>query len=180
MRHTPRGYICWLLLKGGNSVGDSRRALVFADWVLRQFPRAKRVADIAGGSGELATWLTRCGYEVTTFDLRPTRKLPCRAVRCDVSDLHFKPGQFDLVVGMHPDGATWHVIRLASEAGVPFAVVPCCAIPPPGMKWYGRWPQWLATQAGQFGFETWTTELHMGGEHTVIKGWPSKQGGKVA
>lgn len=38
-------------------------------------------------------------------------------------------GSCSLVIGLHPDEATEHIVDYALEAGVPFAVVPCCVFP---------------------------------------------------
>jgi hypothetical protein len=37
--------------------------------------------------------------------------------------------RFSLVIGLHPDEATEPIVGFALEAGLPFAVVPCCVFP---------------------------------------------------
>jgi hypothetical protein len=36
---------------------------------------------------------------------------------------------FSLVIGLHPDEATEPIVDYALEAGLPFAVMPCCVFP---------------------------------------------------
>jgi hypothetical protein len=134
------------------------------------------LADIAGGTGELSLWLQRVGYEPTLYDLRRKLKLG-RARKLtyivnDVSRLHFKPRQYDAIVGMHPDGATWHVLRLAEESKCPFAVIPCCVYPPQGKVVGGDWMEWLSQEAESMGFDVRVDQLHMDGKNLVLKGWP--------
>lgn len=158
------------------AVSDRHRAAIFATWIEKQFPPRKhsRVADVAGGTGELSLWLARIGYEPMVYDRRKGKRLKgVSRVRCDVADLRFAPGQHDVVVGMHPDIATWHVIRLAFEARCPFAVVPCCAVCPEHKKRPAgqTWTSWLGSEAYKFGFRTWWGTLDMRGMNKVLKGW---------
>jgi len=119
-------------------MGDPNRHHTLAAEILRQFPPAQfpRVADVAGGQGRLSLLLAAAGYSPTVFDLRAT-DLPKRE-RKDVRigkrpgfarlQRRFDPGQdardFDLVVGLHPDGATEAIVHAADYAAV--LCVPCC------------------------------------------------------
>jgi len=61
---------------------------------------------------------------VTTFDQRHKHVEVRYALRPFTLD---EPCECDLVVGMHPDGATRLIIEYAARHSLPFAVVPCCS-----------------------------------------------------
>lgn len=119
-------------------MGDPNRHHVLAAEILRRFPPTHfpRVADVAGGQGRLSLLLAAAGYSPVVFDPRAT-DLPKRE-RKDVRfgrrpgfarlQRRFDPNQdardFDLVVGLHPDGATEAIVHAAAHAAV--LVVPCC------------------------------------------------------
>lgn len=111
-------------------MGDPRRHLVFAEFISSLWPdRSLRIADVAGGHGATNAALYQLGYRnVVTFDKR-TKRWTTRP--------HYRYGifreedaaDFDLLVGMHPDGATDVILKSAVENEIPAAVVPCCQIP---------------------------------------------------
>ncbi len=154
-------------------MGDERRFIVFAEWIEKQFSlyRHKNVADIAGGQGTLSIWLKRIGYNTTLYELRKKTNKKVKKIKQDVSTLHFEPYQYNLIVGLHPDKATWHIIRLAKESKCPFAIVPCCVEPPKGKKPYKNWMKWLNYEAHSMGFNTYVTQLNFRGKNEVLKGW---------
>lgn len=111
-------------------MGDPRRADAFADFIARNWPDpALRIADVAGGKGMLNAALFRRGFRnVLTVDTRHK----CASGRTMYRYGRFTldtAGDFDLVVGMHPDEATDVLMAWAIIHRVPFAVVPCCARP---------------------------------------------------
>lgn len=148
-------------------MADKRRFEIFARFLTERFD-APRIFDVAGGQGKLNEALSALGREVTTFDLRHKR-LPVRyAERIFTLD---EPCECDLVVGMHPDGATRVIIEYAARHRVPFAVVPCCS--DNGMP-YNPWRRHLADLARELGFPiVEEVELPMDGRARVLIGRPS-------
>ena len=147
-------------------MADPRRFTLFAHFCAERFPDARRVFDVAGGMGRLNEELTRLGREVTTFDSRHKR-LKVRFV-----ERHFsadEEGECDLVVGLHPDGATRVILEFAGRRRVPFAVVPCCS--DNGMS-YRPWMRHLAELARTLGMDVEEAALPMPGRARVIAGLP--------
>lgn len=103
--------------------GDPARFDVVAEFVAARFPRARYVADVAGGQGMLARRLAkRHGYSCEVIDPRgwalkgvPNRAEPYAAGMADY---------YDLIVGLHPDEALRPVVDSARVR--PVLVVPCC------------------------------------------------------
>ncbi|ATB31898.1 hypothetical protein [Melittangium boletus] len=145
-------------------MADKRRFDLFAQFLVERFA-ASRVFDIAGGQGRLNQALSQRGCTVTTFDLRHKR-LPVRyAERLFTLD---EPCECDLLVGMHPDGATRVIIEYAAKHRLPFAVVPCCS--DNGMP-YNPWRRHLAELARGLGFPLVEEHvLPMEGRATVVLG----------
>jgi hypothetical protein len=147
-------------------VADKRRFDLFAELLVARFPTARRVFDVAGGMGKLNEALTRRGLEVTTFDRRH-KHLPVRFAERDFT--LDEPCECDLVVGMHPDGATRVIIEYAARHRVPFAVVPCCS---DNSMPYKPWMRHLAELAGASGLTAEEAELPMDGRARVLLGAP--------
>lgn len=82
-----------------------------------------------------------------TFDKRWKRAEVKYAERLFTLD---EPCDCDLLVGMHPDGATRVIVEYAARHGRPFAVVPCCS--DNGMS-YKPWMRHLAQRGGDLGLE---------------------------
>lgn len=147
-------------------MADKRRFDLFAELLRAKFPSATRVFDVAGGMGKLNEALTSRGCEVTTFDTRHKR-LPVRfAERQFTLD---EPCACELVVGMHPDGATRVIVEYAAKFEVPFAIVPCCS---DNSMPYKPWMRHLAQLARDSGFTVEEHELPMEGRAKVIVGSP--------
>jgi hypothetical protein len=145
-------------------MADKRRFELFAQFIADRFP-APRVFDIAGGQGRLNEALTKLGRAVTTFDLRH-KHLPVRFTQ-RVFTLE-EPCEADLLVGMHPDGATRVIVEYAAIHRVPFAVVPCCS---DNSMPYNPWMRHLAELARARGFPTVEEHsLPMEGRARVILG----------
>ncbi len=145
-------------------MADKRRFELFAQFISERFS-ASRIFDIAGGQGRLNEALTKLGHTVTTFDLRH-KHLPVRfAQRAFTLE---EPCEADLLVGMHPDGATRIIIEYAALHRLPFAVVPCCS---DNSMPYNPWMRYLAGLARERGFITVEEHsLHMEGRARVILG----------
>jgi sugar phosphate isomerase/epimerase len=147
-------------------MGDKRRFELFADLISRTFPGAARVFDVAGGMGKLNLALTARGCDVTTFDKRWKRESVRYAERLFTLA---EPCTCDVVVGMHPDGATRIVVEYAAHHRVPFAIVPCCS--DNGMP-YKPWVRHLAELGAQLGLDVAEVALPMEGRARVLLGRP--------
>ena len=75
----------------------------------------------------------------------------------------------ELVVGMHPDGATRVIIEYAAKHHIPFAVVPCCS---DNSMPYKPWMRHLAELAKERGMKVEEVELPMAGRARVLVGIP--------
>ncbi|MBL9077859.1 MAG: hypothetical protein JNL08_10165 [Planctomycetes bacterium] len=147
-------------------MGDRRRFELFADFVVRRFPAARTVFDIAGGMGRLNSELSARGRDVTTFDRRWKRAEVRYAERLFTLD---EPCACDLLVGMHPDGATRVIVEYAARYARPFAIVPCCS--DNGMS-YKPWLRHLAELARERGLDVDEASLPMTGRARVLVGQP--------
>ena len=97
-------------------MGDSARFIVTAEFILRNYPRAKSILCVADGKGDLAKILNKEGKNAQIIDpvyngLYFSRdfKHPC-----------------DLVVGLHPDEATGEIVIYGERMKIPYLIVPCC------------------------------------------------------
>lgn len=144
-------------------MADKARFQLFARWLTDTFD-ATSVFDVAGGQGRLNEELTELGRQCTTFDLRH-KHLPVRYERrlftLDV------PCEAELVVGMHPDGATRVIIEYAAHHRIPFAVVPCCS---DNSMPYNPWRRYLGELGRELGFDVAEHQLPMRGRATVVWG----------
>ncbi|RKG92562.1 hypothetical protein [Corallococcus terminator] len=148
-------------------MADKRRFDLFADLLVTRFPQATRVYDVAGGMGKLNEALTQRGRTVTTFDLRH-KHLPVQYAQRPFT--LEEPCEAELVVGMHPDGATRIIIEYAARHGLGFAVVPCCS--DNGMP-YKPWMRHLAEVARDAGLTAVEeVALPMDGRARVLLGAP--------
>lgn len=148
------------------AVADKRRFDLFADLVTRTFPGARRAFDIAGGMGKLNEALTARGLDVLTFDKRWKHADVKYAQRLFTLD---EPCTCDVLVGMHPDGATRIIVEYAARHARPFAIVPCCS--DNGMP-YKPWMRHLCELGREHGMEVVEDELPMQGRARVIVGKP--------
>ncbi len=147
-------------------MADKRRFDQFADFLIQEFPLARRVFDVAGGMGKLNEALTARGRDCLTFDLRH------KHLDVPFAEREFRltePCQADLVVGMHADGATRIIIEYAAAHGIAFAVVPCCS---DNSMPYRPWMRHLTELAQSLGLRTREVSLPMEGRARVIVGGP--------
>jgi hypothetical protein len=147
-------------------VADKRRFDLFADLVTRHFPGCRHAFDIAGGQGKLNAALTARGLDVLTFDKRWKHDDVNYAQRLFTLD---EPCGCDLLVGMHPDGATRVIVEYAARHRRPFAIVPCCS--DNGMS-YKPWMRHLAELGQQLGLDVAEESLPMQGRARVLVGKP--------
>jgi len=158
-------------------MGDDRRFEVLADFVQRKFPPPLKVADVAGGQGNLSFILTQKGYDCTVIDPRKTnlskkerqlsnRKGICfRRVRSKFcSDM---AQGFDLIIGLHPDQATEEICHAAKFR--PTIIVPCCKYWE-GIESHGSasLPDTIRKFLRQGGIDWWETLLAMSGKNLVF------------
>jgi hypothetical protein len=146
------------------AMADLRRFSVFAQFLAERF-EARRIFDVAGGMGKLNEALTARGAQVVTFDRRH------RHLNVSYVEAAFtlnEPCHADLVVGLHPDGATRVIIEYAGLHRIAFAVVPCCS--DNGMS-YKPWMRHLTELARAQGFdEVGEQVLPIGGRARVLYG----------
>jgi hypothetical protein len=104
--------------------GDPTRFQVIADYIADRYWRDVRyIADVAGGQGMLARILSKqYNYDCEVID---PRAWVLRGVTHQASA--FDPAfstYYDLIVGLHPDGALREVAQAALSR--PVVLVPCC------------------------------------------------------
>jgi len=158
-------------------MGDSRRFSAFADLIERNFAPTLAVADIAGGKGHLQAKLRKRGFgNVVSWDRRPKYAGPRRCYHFGLFDFRSAPRGYDLVVGMHPDEATDHIVMYAAKHRIPFAVCPCC-VKPSATRYegyrYEHWLQHLASLAEAARFRVTEAGLPISGRSAVLIGWPA-------
>lgn len=145
-------------------MADKRRFELFAGFLRERFPKARRVYDVAGGMGRLNQELAKTGFEAMTFDVRVKRlPVPFAQRRLTLEE----PCACDLVVGMHPDGATSVIVAYAARHRVPFSIVPCCS--DNGMS-YKPWMRHLAELGTSSGYSVEESSLPMPGRSRVLTG----------
>ena len=158
-------------------MGDARRFDLFAGLVSAKFnDRSLKIADIAGGKGYLRAALHERGYRnITTWDKRKEMAKGRPGTKWGYF-LHDTPEHYDLVLGMHPDGATDHIIKYATKHSIPFIICPCCIVPSAITYWgeysFGAWESHLVKLAKDDGFNVSEMRLKMAGRNMVIIGNP--------
>jgi hypothetical protein len=148
-------------------VSDKRRFSLFAAHLKEAFPSARRVYDVAGGMGALNAALGELGIAALTFDARRKRLPVAFAERRFTLE---EPCACDLIVGLHPDGATRLIIEYAAKHRIPFSVVPCCS---DNGTPYKTWMKQLAEAAAAAGFAVSESRLEMEGRARVLTGAPN-------
>ncbi|MFH1849156.1 MAG: methyltransferase domain-containing protein [archaeon] len=104
-------------------MGDYNRFRAMAAYICDHFTPPMRVADVGGGKGHLNEILTAEGFAAVTidpsFDCPELAGIPARysaGMACE----------YDLIVGLHPDGATQEIVHSARTR--PVVIVPCCNV----------------------------------------------------
>lgn len=164
-------------------MGDKRRFNLFADLIVKHFPPAyyHNIADVAAGKGHLQLALRERGYKnVISFDKRK-RKFRVRKAGIK-QDYHYRwfdsrvKQNFDLIVALHPDEATDHVIVEAGKGRIPFVLCPCCVKPDAVTYWgsykFEEWVNHLKRLALKDNFEIQEIYLKMQGRNLVLIGKP--------
>lgn len=145
-------------------MGDNNRAKVFVDFIERNYPvdRFKRVLDVAGGAGLVSLELIKRGYDPIVID-------PKRFRHSKVSRMHRRfeaemAKDADLVVAMHPDGATQEATRAARYA--PSVIVPCCNYWP---GHHGDVAEAVRQVLGEINGSYYEDELPISGKNLVLR-----------
>jgi hypothetical protein len=104
--------------------GDETRFEIVAEYIHRRFGSSVTyIADVAGGQGLLSRILNKkYNYQAEVVDPRGYALKGVPSKQCMYSpDM---AGYYDLIVGLHPDGATRAVAE--SAATRPVLLIPCC------------------------------------------------------
>lgn len=120
----------------GSQQDKALRHVKFLDWILGTFSESSLklgdgVLDVGGGKGDVCRALSARGIRCTLVD--PREKHPAdepferRVQMFDHETFEARP--YSLVIGMHADQGTEHVVRYALKHNLSFAVVPCCVFP---------------------------------------------------
>lgn len=157
-------------------MGDKRRFELFADLIVAQIPAGARIADVAAGQGQLTFALRRRGFSrIVPFEPEPRRG--GQVVRTGMLVRRFTPADaagFDVLLGMHPDGATEALILGAAAHGATVFVVPCCTINATTVRGgtldYEGWVRHLRLLGEHRGLELQETDLPMSGRKLVLWG----------
>ena len=159
-------------------MGDPRRFDLFSDFVAKKFCCDVPVVEVASGNGKLHGALRRRGFsDLVGFDKRHRNAGPRRIFRYGHFNCHNAERGYGLVVGMHPDQGTDHIIGYAGKHRVPFAVCPCCVLPsafPYQGYRYEHWIDHLVKLAEGFKMRVEVSNLPMTGRNIVIAGWPER------
>lgn len=161
-------------------MGDSRRFDLFADLIAKGFPDLSiRIADVAAGKGHLKAALYRHGYRsVTAWDRRRQLAKARSGQKYELFDFRYAPRDYRLVVGMHPDEASDHIILYAVRHKVPFAICPCCvkpsAAPFDGPANFTQWFRHLRRLAEIGNMTVEDHHLKMDGKNAVLIGRPRR------
>ena len=159
-------------------MADNQRNRIFAEFLRRQFSNhPKSILDVACGDGRLTVALSKVFSfsEVVGVDPKPGGNKGKAKFLRGLFPERVKVEQYDLIVGMHPDGATWPIVEESCKRRIPFAVVPCCLkhVPPsfPGGNIY-RWVKYIITYAEACNMRVTSTTLSMRGANQVVLGIP--------
>lgn len=160
-------------------MGDTKRFRLFAEAVEHHFPeRNAQIADVASGKGQLQAALRQTGYRsIVSWDKRPRNAKTRHGYHYGLFDYRSAPRDYELVIGMHPDEGTDHIIQYACKHRTPFIVCPCC-VKPSASKFqdigYEGWMRHLIglAEAGRMAVEV--LALPMEGRKDVIIGRPRR------
>lgn len=137
-------------------MGDHRRFEEITKFVQRNYKSRLNILDVAGGCGELSILLSRIGNTTTIVDpciwLSKKDKLQynIKTIKSKFN-MSFDISEYDLVIGLHPDGATEYIIKQCVQCDKSFVVVPCCIIPQfTKMKYdFNSWLKYLKSMSSR-------------------------------
>jgi hypothetical protein len=162
-------------------VGDKRRFDLFARFIAFKIPVSMRadlrVADVAAGRGYLSFALREHGFRrIVPFEPFPRRCGQVYRLNIQVREFNSKLAEgFDLLVGMHPDGATDCILDGAAKFGAMAIISPCCIRPNAWVYWGDKlshkdWQAHLKKEAMRRGLELQEDRLPMTGANVVLYG----------
>lgn len=128
-------------------MGDKHRFDIFANFVATILHRDARIADVAGGGGDLQKALRALGFtSVTSWDNRhiKDRVRGMTYVRSYFDYTRVSPKHYDAIIGLHPDGGTDQIVMYATTYGKTAIVCPCCVIPTATKFVGGDFDAWVA------------------------------------
>lgn len=159
-------------------MADNQRNKVFATFLKKQFiNHPTSILDVACGDGRLTKILSETFPFASVIGIDPKPRGNKRRIKFLRGEFpeRVKVGEYDLIVGMHPDEATWTIVQESCRYRITFAVVPCCllCVPPsfPGGNMY-HWVQYIADYAKDHKMRVTSTILKMRGANQVIMGIP--------
>jgi hypothetical protein len=158
-------------------MGDSKRFRLFAEMITQFFPeRDASIADVASGKGQLQAILRQSGYrDIVSWDKRHRNAKTRRGYHYGHFDYRSAPRGYELVIGMHPDEGTDHIIQYACKHRTPFIVCPCCVKPSASTFQAIGYDGWMGhliglAEAGRMAVDV--ISLPMEGRKEVIIGRP--------
>jgi hypothetical protein len=151
-------------------MGAENRGELFSHFIVKNYPKAKRVLVIADGKGQVARKLANKGISCHIIDpqKRWEGKLhPLVTYEKDYFYFDKNIEKFDMIVGMHPDEATSEIVLYARKLEIPTAIVPCCI---KGRHTAGvqGFQQWLNKLTKIYHGEIRFAKLKMSGMNTVL------------
>lgn len=155
-------------------MGDPLRFTALADYIYEYFNTSTSIADIAGSKGKLQVALRNRNFnKVETYDLEGFPSCSGLKITKELYRVS-NPKSYDLLVGLHPDEATDHIILGALYKRIPFVIVPCCKMPNAVPKLNKRisWVDHLILLAERGSFKVSTTELPIRGKNLLLHGEP--------
>ena len=155
-------------------MADNQRNAIFAEFLYEHFPHAQSILNVACGDSRLSVILQKKYPMATVVGIDPNprgnkkRTKSLRGLfpqRVNVTD-------YDLIVGMHPDEATWPIVELCCKHMINFSVVPCCLLhTPKGFRGnMHSWAEHISNYSARHHMRPLHTLLEMKGANHVIVG----------
>lgn len=160
-------------------MASNGRNRIFADFIKKQFPSCpENILDVACGDGRLSVQLSQTFpfAEVTGIDPKPRGNKRRIKIFKGTFPHRVKINEYDLIVGMHPDGATWPIVEKCCLHKIPFAVVPCCLVHVPPSFSGGNmhsWVRYIVSYSQHHGMTTMHNVLKMRGANQVVVSIPN-------
>ena len=160
-------------------MGDPRRFDKMATLIESEFgfDHTVNIADVAGGKGYMRMALLEKGFtRITTIDKRRENAKGRPGRLYGHFNYETSPPNYNLVIGMHPDEGTDHIICYAGKYKIPFVVCPCCIKPSAtvyrGQHKFSLWVDHLLELAHNNDYIVEEHKLKMQGRNLVLIGRP--------
>lgn len=157
-------------------MADNQRNKVFAAFLRKQLgDHPKNILDVACGRGKLTVELQKQFPFANVVGLDPKPRGNKRRIKFLRGRFpeRVKISQYDLIVGMHPDEATWRIVERSCQNHISFAVVPCCVLHAPRSFPGGntiQWAKYMADYAETRCMKVFSCVLGMSGANNVVLG----------